>query len=50
MAYHVIERQRHYEELGADYMLRREDSEAYRGRLVRQLERMVLGVSLEPAA
>ncbi len=50
IAYHVIERRRPYEELGADYLLRREDSEAYRHRLVRQLERMGLRVTLEPAA
>jgi transposase len=50
VAYHVISRREPYTELGADYFLRRQDSEAYQRRLVRQLERMGHRVILEPAA
>jgi len=49
-AYHVLSRGQPYADLGPDYFLRRDDSEAYRRRLVRQLERMGLTVTVEPAA
>ena len=50
IAYHVIERRQAYEDLGADYFIRRENSEVHRARLVRQLERMGYQVKLESAA
>ena len=37
-----------YEELGGDYLLRREDQERLTQRLVRQLERLGQRVTLEP--
>jgi hypothetical protein len=37
-----------YSDLGADYFLQRQSSEAYKNRLVRQLERMGHKVILEP--
>jgi transposase len=48
IAYHVLQRQRPYSELGPDYLLRRNNAEAYTQRLVRQLERLGHKVSLEP--
>jgi hypothetical protein len=38
-----------YTDLGGDYFLERQTSEAYKNRLVRQLERMGHKVTLEPA-
>jgi transposase len=48
IAYHVLEREVPYEELGEDYFDRRRSSEAYAKRLVRQLERLGHKVALEP--
>jgi transposase len=48
IAYHVLEREVPYEELGEDYFERRRSSEAYAKRLVRQLERLGHKVALEP--
>jgi transposase len=48
-AYHVLAEGRPYEELGGDYFLRREDQARITQRLVRQLERLGQGVTLEPA-
>jgi transposase len=48
VAYHLLERGEPYSDLGADYFLTRQSSEAYQHRLVRQLERMGHKVTLEP--
>ncbi len=48
IAYHVLERRVPYHELGPDYLLLRDRSEAYKKRLVRQLERLGHKVTLEP--
>jgi transposase len=48
IAYHVLERNRPYQELGEDYFHRRRSGEAYAKRLVRQLERLGHKVTLEP--
>lgn len=42
------QRRRPYSELGPDYLLLRDNAEAYTKRLVRQLERLGHKVSLEP--
>jgi transposase len=39
-----------YRDLGADYFLERQKKEAYKRRLVRQLERMGYEVTIEPIA
>jgi transposase len=49
IAYHVLQRGEPYSDLGADYFLDRQHSDAYKNRLVRQLERMGHKVTLEPA-
>jgi transposase len=48
IAYYLLERGEPYSDLGADYFLQRQSSEAYKHRLVRQLERMGHRVTLEP--
>jgi hypothetical protein len=40
IAWHLLTRNQPYTDLGADYFLERQTSEAYKNRLVRQLERM----------
>jgi transposase len=47
IAYHVLQRGR-YADLGPNYLLLRDNAEAYTKRLVRQLERLGHKVSLEP--
>ena len=47
--YHVLSRGQPYSELGADDLLERASTTAYKNRLVRQLERMGHKVTLEPA-
>jgi transposase len=49
IAWHLLTRNQPYSDLGADYFLERQHSEAYKNRLVRQLERMGHKVTLEPA-
>jgi len=49
IAYHLLSRQQPYSDLGNDYFHRRQ-SEVYKNRLVRQLERMGFEVALTPAA
>jgi hypothetical protein len=44
----VLERKVPYEDLGEDYLDRRQSSEAYAKRLVRKLERLGHKVALEP--
>jgi transposase len=50
VAYHVLSRGQSYDDLRPDYFLRRDDSDAYRRRLIRQLERTGLSVTVAPAA
>ncbi len=48
-AYHVLERDQTYEELGGDYFISRVDTEHLTRRLVRQLERLGQTVTLTPS-
>jgi len=48
IVYHILQRGEPYQELGEDYFNRRRSEEAYRKRLVRQLERLGHRVVLEP--
>lgn len=50
IAYQLLTREQPYTDLGADYFVKRQQSDAYRNRLVRQLERMGYDVTVEPAA
>jgi transposase len=47
IAYHMLERNQPYHELGEDYLHQRRSEEAYRRRLVRQLEKLGHKVMLE---
>jgi transposase len=49
IAWHLLSTGQPYSDLGADWFLQRHSGEAYRNRLVRQLERMGHKVTLEPA-
>ena len=49
IAWHLFTRNEPYSDLGADYFMDRQSSQAYTNRLVRQLERMNYKVTLEPA-
>jgi transposase len=49
ICWHLLSAGEPYSDLGADYFLQRQSSEAYKARLVRQLERMGHKVTLEPA-
>jgi transposase len=49
IAWHLLSTGQPYSDLGADWFLQRHSSEAYRNRLVRQLQRMGHKVTLEPA-
>jgi transposase len=49
IAWHLLTRNQPYTDLGGDYFLERQHSQAYKNRLVRQLERMGHRVTLEPA-
>lgn len=50
ISYFVLARRRPYSDLGPDYLLLRDNAEAYKKRLVRQLERLGHKVTLEPLA
>ncbi len=50
IAYHVLQRRRSYADLGPHYLLLRDNADAYKNRLVRQLERLGHKVTLEPLA
>jgi transposase len=50
IAWHLLTRGEPYTDLGADYFVKRQTHQAYRDRLVRQLERMGHKVTLEPTA
>jgi transposase len=47
IAYHILQRQEPYNELGGDYFIERQNKDAYQRRLVKQLERMGYDVSLD---
>ena len=49
IAYYLLERGEPYADLGADYFTDRQSTQAYKNRLVRQLERLGHKVTLEPA-
>ena len=48
IAWHLLSTGQPYSDLGADWFLQRHSSQAYRNRLVHQLERMGHKVTLEP--
>jgi transposase len=48
IAWHLLTHEQPYTDLGGDYFLQRQSNEAYKNRLVRQLERMGHKVTLEP--
>jgi transposase len=48
MSYHMLKRREGYRDLGVDYLLLRDRTDAYKNRLVRQLERLGHKVTLEP--
>jgi transposase len=52
IAYHIMQRDQPYRELGGDYFIERQQKDAYQRRLVKQLKRMGYDVTLEakPAA
>lgn len=50
VAYHILKNERDYRDLGADYFLKREGDDAYKKRLVRQLERLGYNVELQELA
>jgi hypothetical protein len=50
MVWHLLQRQTEYLELRPDYFERHTDTDAFRRRLVRQLEKLGHRVILEPAA
>jgi transposase len=50
IAWYLLSRGEPYSDLGADYFVKRQTHQAYRDRLVRQLERMGHKVTLEPTA
>ena len=49
IAWHLFTRNQPYSDLGADYFMDRQSSQASTNRLVRQLERINYKVTLEPA-
>jgi hypothetical protein len=50
VAYHLLSRDQEYSDMGADYFVKHQSSEAHARRLVRQLEHMDHKVTLQPAA
>ena len=50
IAYHVLDRNQPYRELGGDYFAQRQEKAAYQRRLVKQLERMGYDVTLAERA
>ena len=48
IAYHLLERDEPYNELGANYFVERQQKDAYQKRLINQLERMGFHVALTP--
>jgi hypothetical protein len=49
IAYHLLSRREPYSDLGAHYFVQRQTKTVYKNRLVRQLERMGINVTLEPS-
>jgi transposase len=49
IAYHLLDRDQPYSDLGADYFIERQNSDAYKRRLIHQLERMGHTVTLHQA-
>ncbi|MBI4219474.1 MAG: IS110 family transposase, partial [Chloroflexi bacterium] len=49
-SYYILLRNQPYADLGPDYLLTRDSTDAYKARLVRQLERLGHKVTLEPVA
>jgi transposase len=49
-AWHVLKHEKDYTDLGADYFLKREGDDAYKKRLVHQLERLGYNVELQELA
>ncbi len=50
IAYHLLERDKPYDELGGDYFIERQNKDAYQRRLVTQLQRMGYEVALTEKA
>jgi transposase len=50
IAYHLLERNQPYDELGGDYFIERQSKDAYQRRLIKQLERMGYDVALTERA
>jgi transposase len=50
IVWHLLQRETDYQELGADYFAQRHETDAYRQRLVHQLEKLGHRVTLEPSA
>lgn len=50
IAYHILDRDEPYKELGGDYFVQRQNKDSYRNRLVKQLERMGYEVDLNERA
>jgi len=50
IAYHLLTREEAYTDLGGDYFTQRQSADAYRRKLVSQLERMGYEVDLKPTA
>lgn len=50
IVYHLLDRDEPYQELGGDYFVKRQQKDAYRNRLVKQLERMGYDVALQERA
>ncbi len=48
IGYHMLSRRQSYQDLGVDYLLLRDRTDAYKHRLIRQLERLGHKVTLEP--
>jgi len=47
-AYHLLDREEEYSDLGADYFIRRHDPERHANKLVRQLRALGYDVTIEP--
>jgi transposase len=50
IAYHLLQRNQPYDELGGDYFIERQSKDAYQRRLIKQLERMGYNVALTERA
>jgi len=50
IAYHLLQRDKRYDELGGDYFIERQNKDAYQRRLITQLHRMGYDVALTEKA